>query len=284
MSNNTQKYVVNESMGYVDTAERLVLLSSDPALGAKNLSPDGAYFNIDLQNVLEIPNNAHSVKMDIHRIICWNNISNIKSGNNTMRVTGLLTDNTTSLTSTITFLDGIYSPYTLNTELQRLMSNLGYKQDIITISLILPLGKTTITLATGSSVDFTQPNTCRTVLGFASTVINTVGLNIAPNTARFNPTDFLLIKSNIANSEGILINDSYGSYIAQVPLNSEPHSQIVSELSQPLDIDANLFKGNIGIQKIWVELCDQDGNRVNTNGEYYSILLKLKYFFVKYDK
>ena len=93
-----------------------------------------------------------------------------------------------------------------------------------------------------------------------------------------------MIKSNIANSEGILINDAYGSYIAQVPLNSEPNTQIISELTQPLDIDANLFKGNIGIQRIWIELTNQNGDRVNTNGEYYSILLKLKYNFVKYDK
>ena len=284
MNNNTSKYVVNESMGYVDSSERMILLSSDPSLGAKNRSSDGSYFNIDLQNLLEVPVNAHSVKIDVHRIVCWNNFNNITSSNNKIRVTGLLVDNVTSLTSDITFLEGVYSPYTLNTELQRLMTSLGYKANIVTIGLILPIGKTTITLAVGSSIDFTEPNSCRGVLGFNSSVLNATGLNIAPSTAKFNPIDFLLIKSNIANSEGILVNDSYGSYIAQVPLNSEPNTQIISELAQPLDIDANLFKGNIGIQKIWVELCDQDGNRVNTKGEYYSILLKLKYNFVKYDK
>ena len=284
MNNNTSKYVVNESMGYVDSSERMILLSSDPSLGAKNRSSVGSYFNIDLQNLLEVPVNAHSVKIDVHRIVCWNNFNNITSSNNKIRVTGLLVDNVTSLTSDITFLEGVYSPYTLNTELQRLMTSLGYKANIVTIGLILPIGKTTITLAVGSSIDFTEPNSCRGVLGFNSSVLNATGLNIAPSTAKFNPIDFLLIKSNIANSEGILVNESYGSYIAQVPLNSEPNTQIISELAQPLDIDANLFKGNIGIQKIWVELCDQDGNRVNTKGEYYSILLKLKYNFVKYDK
>lgn len=66
-----------------------MIVSSDPNQGAINVSADGSYFEVQLQDGLKIPKEAQSVQMQVDEATVWWNTPNIITGiNDKMHITG----------------------------------------------------------------------------------------------------------------------------------------------------------------------------------------------------
>ena len=56
-----------------------MLVTSDPTQGAINRSPDGAYFEIQLQDGLKVPADALNINIAVENATIWWTIPNIKT-------------------------------------------------------------------------------------------------------------------------------------------------------------------------------------------------------------
>ena len=129
------------------------------------------------------------------------------------------------------------------------------------------------------SIDFTQPNTFREILGFNSRVVGPyvpTPINIlADNVAAFNQVNYFIIHSDLTNS-GIRFNNQYDQAIAQVLIDVTPGSQIVSTPYNPPRIMVDeLVNTKRDLIRMW--LTDDKNRRINTNSENWSCRLLIKY-------
>lgn len=285
-----------ESMPHLVSDEKVIILDSG-GRDIQNKSSDGSRFTITLNSSLEIPRDAINLKCDVHRVLIWNTFYNITASdnNNTFVLTSYLTNGTQS-TQTITIPDGSYTPNLLETEIQAVLADLGFIQTPSPFSLSADQARGRIITKinyTNTQVDFSNGNLAE-LLGFNKTTygvlilptpVPTTGIQkfIAPNNASFNKYQYLMLKSNLASGEGIMLNNRFDNYIAMIPISVPPFSQIQDLLSQPIELDSSLLKGSFGAKNVWLELCDQKGEPVNTNGESFSVMLKIKYQYKKYD-
>lgn len=132
------------------------------------------------------------------------------------------------------------------------------------------------------SIDFTQPNTPRDILGFNSAVYGPYLTNpfsiVAPNIASFNQINYFLIHSDLTY-RGIRFNNSYNQTISQVLIDHAPGSQIISKPFNPARINASeLAGGNRTNLRFW--LTDDKDRRVDTNGEDWSARLIIRYSMI----
>ena len=261
-----------------------LILSSDPANGATNRSSDGSYFEVSFNpaNAIAVPKDALNVSMSVLESTIWWTIPNIQTGtNNKMYITGPNISNV-STNYTVTIPQGLYDLSQLNTAILRELENAGAKTDpepLIYIGADNSTQKCTIRFNyLNTSVDFSQSQTIREILGFNTGVYGpypTIPYTIsAQNTASFNQVNYFLLHSDLT-STGIRYNNSYNQTIAQVLIDVAPGSQIVYKPFNPSVIDcplAGTMKNNI---KVW--LTDDKNRRVNTNNEYFSCRLVIKY-------
>ena len=122
------------------------------------------------------------------------------------------------------------------------------------------------------SIDFTQPDTCREILGFNSNLYGpyaTVPFNlVAPNVAQFNQVNYFLIHSDLTN-KGIRFNNDYNQTISQVLIDVAPGSQVVSKPFNPAKINAPELTGATRTNlRFWIT--DDKNRRINTNNEYWT--------------
>jgi hypothetical protein len=130
------------------------------------------------------------------------------------------------------------------------------------------------------SVNFIPTDTPREILGFNSATygpyINAPIPLLAPNTAAFNQVNYFLIHSDLTNT-GIRFNNNFNQTIAQVVIDVSPGSQIVSHPFNPARTMTQELAGakrnNI---RMW--LTDDQDRRVDTNGEYWSARVVIRYY------
>ena len=260
-----------------------MLVTSDPGQGAINRSSDGSVFNIQLQEPIEIERDALSVKIQVEEATIWWVVPNIITGeNDTFYVFG---DNDAAGTElfTVVIAQGLYDLAGINLALLSGLEALGAKtspeplvqfsEDAATQKVILRLNYTNTT------VDFTQSDTPRLILGFDSAVIGPEAgapLNIlADNVAAFNQINNFLIHSDIIG-RGLRFNNTYNNTIAQVLIDVPPGSQIVSTPFHPAKSNGQELAGakrtNI---RFW--LTDDQNRPVDTNGEFWTARLSITY-------
>ena len=278
MSNYTRV----ENFSHLVSEEKCLILDS----GGKGstVSPDGSRFEVILENNLEIPKNALNITTDVHRVFIWNTFHNVTTKNNAFSINATKLDNS-SVAMTIFLDSGVYTPATLNTNLRLKLQEAGFSNDLMKLEANTVTGKIQITFTQQCDIALDVSNTIADLIGFNkgifSCVIGTV--LIGSNHARFNTHQYLLLKSNLCSGEGILLNDTYNNYICQIPISVPPYSQIQDILSQPVELQSNLLRGNFGSKRIWIELCNDQGEPIDTNGESFSVLLKIKYSYKKYE-
>jgi hypothetical protein len=130
-----------------------------------------------------------------------------------------------------------------------------------------------------TSVDFTQGDTPRLILGFNSEVVGPFAAVpksvLAPNVASFNTISYFEIHSDLVKS-GIRTNDTYSQTLTQVLIDVPPGSQIVSRPFNPPKVDVSEL---IGVRRsnfrMW--LTDDSNRLVNTNSEFWSCRIVLRY-------
>ena len=129
------------------------------------------------------------------------------------------------------------------------------------------------------SIDFSQPDTCREILGFNDLVYGpyaTVPFNlVAPNVAQFNQVNYFLIHGDVTN-KGIRFNNTYNQTLSQVLIDVAPGSQIVSKPFNPAKINAPELAGATRTNlRFWIT--DDKDRRINTNNEYWTARIVIHY-------
>lgn len=270
-NNKTHKVLVNQEIS--------MLVSSSTVAGAKNVSSDGSYFELQLETPLEIPTNAKNVHLEVPEASVWNVVPNISAalGNNKIYI-----EIASGGQQTFTIPDGLYSLQDLEQTLQQLFLNAGIK----------PTGEPAIELSGNDAtqkvniiLNYTdvelelKADSPLTVLGFNAQVIgpaSIAGESFEGDTiAGFNNINYFLIHSDLTNT-GIRFNNTYNQSIAKVPIDVEPGSQVISQPFHPSRLDVSNLAGSKRTNlRFW--LTDDLNNRVNTNGEAWSARLRITY-------
>ena len=260
-----------------------MLVSSDPQAGASNISPDGSYFEVQLQDGLKIPSDALNVNIEVEEASVWWVVPNIITGeNDKMYITGPDTADIVQI-YTITIPQGLYDLSGLNQAVLRELENQGAKIDpdpLINMTPDEATQKVAIRFNYSNvSIDFTQVDTPRVILGFDALTYGpfpTVPTSVlAPNVAQFNQVNYFLLHSDLTN-KGIRFNNNYNQTISQILIDVPPGSQITYKPFNPAKISAPELGGtNRTNLRFW--LTDDRNRRVNTNGEYFTARIVIHY-------
>lgn len=254
-----------------------IIASSSFEAGALNKSADGSMFEIILEDPIRIPNGMSSVSVQVQEASVWWTIPNISValGNNKYYVEHL------TVPYVVTVPDGLYSLSDLNTTLDRELETLSGFAGLVTFESDNPTQKVNIQInQAGTRIDFQPADTPRDILGFDSQlvpVLVTTGVfhQLGDNVAAFNTIDYFLLHSDLI-TKGIRVNNNYYQTIAQILIDVEPGSQIISRPFNPPKSPAWELMGSIRNRiKFW--LTDQNNNPVNTNTEDFSCRLVIKY-------
>ena len=260
-----------------------IILTSDPSGAASNISADGSRFEVQLDESLRVPDDAINCNISMESASVWWSVSNIITGvNDKMYIHGLDTSDVEQ-DFTITIPQGLYDLPALNLKLRQLLENQNGKiTPYNNIDLIADNATSKVVIKFNypiNTIDFTPSDTPSFILGFDNVVYgNYIGAPenvLAPNVAKFNSVDSFLIHCDLVD-RGILMNTSYSQVVGQVLIDVSPGSQIIYNPFNPTKVEANNLIG-ASRRTIRVFLTDQAGDPVNTNGEYYSLKLKVSY-------
>jgi hypothetical protein len=261
-------------MSFTIPEEISMIVSSDPNNGATNISSDGSYFEVQLQDGLKVPKDALNVNIAVEEATIWWSVPNIITGeNDKVYITGPDTLDVVQ-NFVLTIPQGLYDLAGINEAIARELESAGAKIDpepLITLSPDEATQKVQLRFNYATvSIDFTPNDTPRVILGFDSAVYTPVPENplLAPNVAAFNQVNYFLIHSDLTN-KGIRFNNNYNQTIGQVLIDVSPGSQIVSKPFNPARINAPELAGATRTNlRFW--LTDDEDRRVNTNNEYWS--------------
>lgn len=268
-------------MSFTVPEEISMIVSSDPQNGASNRSADGSYFEVQLQDGLKVPKDALNVNISVEEATIWWSVPNIITGeNDKVYITGPDTLNVVQ-NYVLTIPQGLYDLAGINEAIARELEAGGAKIDpepLITLSPDEATQKVQLRFNYATvSIDFTQNDTPRDILGFDAQVYTPVPDNplLAPNVAAFNTVNYFLIHSDLTN-KGIRFNNNYNQTIGQVLIDVAPGSQIVSKPFNPARINAPELAGATRTNlRFW--LTDDEDRRVDTNSEYWTARIVIHY-------
>lgn len=257
-----------------------LLVSSNPANGAKNVSADGSSFSVQFQDPLVIPKNARAITISVEESTIWWVIANVETGkNDRFYVTA---PNTLGVQTNFVVVipQGLYNLGGLSNTILRELGNQGCKAGILSFSPDEATQKVSLRISDpNTSVDFTQSDTPREILGFNSQVVGPFASVprevLADNVAGFNSVNYFVIHSDLV-TKGLRLNDKYDQAISTVLITAAPGSQIVSAPFNPPRLDASELAGTLRSQ-LRFYLTDDQNRPVNTNGEYWSARIVLRY-------
>jgi hypothetical protein len=264
-----------------------LIVNSNPADGAKNLSADGSTFSVNYEDGgLQIPADALNVTVSVQTSSIWFSTPNIFTGiNDKMYVTG---DNTSgALTNfVLTIPRGLYDLPLLNNAILLQLENQQAKTNpspLISISADEATAKVNLRFNYANvQVDFRPTDTFREILGFNADLLTvpTAPKTIpAPNVAKFNTINSYLIHSDLVNN-GIRYNNVYNQTIGEVLIDVAPQEQINSQPFNPATSDASDLRG-VKRNNVSFWLTDENNVKLDTNTEYWGARILIRYDEVK---
>ena len=238
---------------------------------------------------LVVPHGAINCTVEVTAASIWNSVPNIsaKIGNNkfyfhTEYIPDIDPPNPPLPQDiTVTIPDGLYGVSELQGAIQRVLVNIGYPQDVLSLDEDEAQSKLVLNFGYADSwADFTQPNSCREVMGFDARLAPETPqpepwLEIADNVASFNRTNSFLIRSDLVGN-GIPVNNKASGILAQVLIDKPPGSQISYTPIYPPRSDGSEL---VGHSKNYFNffLVDQLGRETNTQGEEWSFTCVIRY-------
>lgn len=263
-----------------------LIISSDPANGASNLSPGGDRFEIILPRPIKIPKEAKKATVEVNSASVWNSVYNIsaKQGNNEfVYIEGTPVAEAPYAAVqvyTVTIDDGLYDLDLLATAINRSLISQGLDSGVIkfigddaTQKVIIEFTKA------DQQIDFTGANSCRELLGFEAQLyppLPTTGAGyvVGDNVANFNKIDYYLLATDLAGY-GIGIGGSYRSIVAKMLITSPIGSQTVY---QPVNPPRIPIYSQIGeeITRLNCWITDQRGQSLEL-ADYWSMDLIIRY-------
>lgn len=257
------------------------LADSNPTTGGSNLREKGSVFDVVLDRPMIIPRKADNISLVVKNASIWWTVPNIGPdlGNNVF----IYTKN--NIEYRLELGEGLYSltdlDETISLELQA-QSEGAITADEIRFEPVTAENKVAIILTEdGASVDFTQENSLRFILGFEAEVLTKTNAGadevfIGENVAAFNTISYFLIACPTLLSRGLNFNSSYRGIMARVPIDVSPGSLINYDPRQSYAISANELAGG-DFTRLTFQLLDNSFNMVNTLGEYWSVLFEITY-------
>jgi len=193
--------------------------TNDPKLGALSVSPDGSFFNVQLDNPIVVPKGTVSCTVDVIAANIWYVQPNISAtlGNNNF------TYIFNGISYTILIPDGLYSLEALNSLLSKDFLSKGFNPSLINLTGDYSTQKVIMTFSeTNTQVNFNVTHSIRTVLGFNSVIvpatIQPANYFVYSNSeAKFNTINNFYIKSSLV-SDGLPVNNTTYGIIASVPI------------------------------------------------------------------
>ena len=250
--------------------------NSSEASGAVKIGNLGNRFRISLDSPFKVPASAKYATLHVPTAAVWNNSPNISAliGNNKLYFSYGGTP------YVISIADGLYGVSDLDSLCSIFFTNQGLPTDLFEISSNDSTQKITIAFNYANIIfDFTQPDTCRDVLGFNSQIFGPFAhpsVQSAPNVAAFNRVVSFFIRSTLL-SGGIPQNLTSNGIIADVPINAPVGSLINHEPYNPIKSDATELIGNPK-QTFTFALVDQLEREVSTMGEEFSLSVVVEYW------
>jgi len=260
-----------------------MLVSSETEAGAINVSRDGSEFEVQLQEPIHIPREAIGTTISVEEASVWWSVPNIITGENDLMFITYNDGVNPVFNYNLIIPQGLYDLNGLNQAIERELTNQSAPTNPSLISLTPDDATQKVEIQAnyaGVSIDFTQAQTFRIILGFNSSLVGpsiiAPEIFIAPNVAQFNSVNYFLIHSDISG-KGIRFNNNYNQTIAQVLIDVAPGSQIVSKPFNPARTSAEELNGSRRTNiRMW--LTDDLNRPVNTNGETWSARIVIKYF------
>ena len=275
---------INNNVKVLVPEEYNILISSDPTNGAKNITSDGSSFSINLEDGLKIPADAKNVTIEVQESTIWWTSPNIFTGiNDKLYITAPRELDDVLTVYVITIPQGLYNLTALNESVLRELENAGAKitpDPVINLLADEATSKVEVRYNyVGIEIDFTQVDTFRDILGYNSQILgpNVTAplIYLADNNAAFNTINSFLIHSDLV-TQGLRINNNFNQALAQVQIDVRPGSQIVSKPFNPAKINAKHLAGATRTtMRFW--LTDETNNLVNTNSEYWTARIVIKY-------
>lgn len=265
--------------------EATLLVSSDPQLGAINRSTDGSSFEISLEDAIQIPANAVNCSITVEESTVWWTVPNIITGSNDKFY--IFGDSNALIPVpqlyTLTIPQGLYDLTGLNNSLLTQLENVGARMNPSPLINLLADSNTQRVIIrfnySNVTVNFTLPNTSKDILGFTAVILGPFGIiptnQLAPNVAAFNTVNYFLIASDLVR-QGLRFNNTYAGIITQILITASPGSQIVSTPFNPSKIQSDELIGSKRTN-IRFNLTDDKLRAVNTNGEYYTARIVIRY-------
>ena len=252
--------------------------TNDPKLGALSVSPDGSFFNVQLDNPIVVPKGTVSCTVDVIAANIWYVQPNISAALGNNNFTYIFN----GVSYTIVIPDGLYSLEALNSLISKDFLSKGFNPSLINLSGDYSTQKVVITFSeTNTQVNFNVANSIRTVLGFNAAIvpatIQPANYFVYSNSeAKFNTINNFYIKSSLV-SDGLPVNNTTYGIIASVPIPPNSAGRLINYAPNiTTRIDTNELIGK-STSNFSFQLLDDSLRASPTVGEYYSLTLRITY-------
>ena len=259
-----------------------LILSSNPANGATQITKNGSRFTVVFSRPLLVPKEAISCWITCENAtVIFNTPNIILDTNDTIRV--MFDDGIIMATYDITIPAGLYDLDHLNATLSQQLSNAGALSDAVVLLPDTATSKVVIKYRQFYQIDWTFGNNFRELLGFDSRIAPVGGFAATDNfyepgdnIARLNTILYYLIHSDLVSGHGLRVNGNFEDTLLQVPIDVSAGSQISYEPQNLQSLPAPNLIGQ-SLRELHVWLTDDQNNFVDTLGEFWSIRLNIHY-------
>lgn len=232
---------------------------------------------------LSIHPEARNVSVSLIQGTFWWTIPNLDS--TTLVITFLTTqDNPVEKTITVSFPKGLYSYNEINTAINDEVKAAGFDINSVVFRVNGATNRMVLVFEIPALVVFDASNQpLAKLLGFdlgdyryqpVSAQYQEAVIE-GQNTAAFDTVQYLTVGTSMVDTGFQLNGGVYRGIIARVGINAEAGYQILYQPSVPLEVRTDLLSGN-GITRAEFHLMDQDGNLVDTNGQDWSVLIRIR--------
>jgi hypothetical protein len=244
------------------------------------LNDIGSAFKIIMREPIRIYEDCETLTLQVNTANVWNTSPNISDVNNNNH---FYIEYGASGIQDILIENGLYGVSELNNYLQQKFKELGFPEDLITITGDSSTQKTIISFNYDNTTIYWNSDSCWEIMGFneGTTTTAPAGTNVYGDVvAEFNRISSYYIKSNLT-TDGIPINNLNPGLIVNIPITAKPGSLINFEPVNPLSCSGKKLKQ--GIQTVEFTLLDQL-LRPCIMDEIWEFSVVIKYSYFKKDK
>ena len=169
----------------------------------------------------------------------------------------------------LTFAVGCYEHKDINDELQRMLVLIGGKKDDIVLKPNKNTFQTIMTITTNAQVDFSIPNSIRTVLGFNAQIYKS-GRHLSEHTVNIMRVNSIFVHTNVIGST--YVNGAESPVIYSFFPDIPPGGKIIVEPRVLIYLPVTLSV----ISRLTSWLTDQKNDALNLRGEELTIKYHLR--------